>query len=76
MPTDSLSYFNINGCFGRGAHELPEFPDAAAMVAHLDYLEVDRSLAWQVVARDFNPNHRRRPNRVPTALLSKIEGLG
>ncbi len=65
-----LSYFNINGSIGRGAYEIPEFPTAGSMCDHLDYLGVDRSLVWHVVARDFNPTQGNR------RLLDEIHEAG
>ena len=46
---------NVNGYVGHGACETPEFPRLADFVRHLDYLEIDRSLVWQVEAQDLNP---------------------
>lgn len=46
---------DINGRFGRGAFGPGEFPTAAALVDHLDYLGIDRALAWHYRARDLNP---------------------
>ncbi|MFN2352602.1 MAG: amidohydrolase family protein, partial [Kiritimatiellia bacterium] len=51
----NLALFNVNGCIGRGAYEVPEYPTAQSFVEHLDYLEIDRSLVWHVVARDLHP---------------------
>jgi len=58
MERRRLRLFNANpvaigrdvGKFGPG-----EFPDADALVAHLDYLEVERSLVMHQEARDVNP---------------------
>jgi len=49
------SLFNINGSIGRGAYEEPQFPDAASFVEHLNYLGIDRSLVWHVMAQDLSP---------------------
>ncbi len=64
------SFFNVNGCIGRGAYEKPEFPTAGSLVEHLDYLQIDRSLVWHVEARDLNPM---RGNR---RLLQEITDSG
>lgn len=58
MKREPLRLFNANpiaigkidGKFGPG-----EFPDAGALVAHLDYLEVERSLVFHQEARAVNP---------------------
>lgn len=47
--------FNVNGVIGRGAYEEPDFPTAESLVAHMDYLGVDRSLVSHVEARDLSP---------------------
>ncbi|NLB55379.1 MAG: hypothetical protein GX811_06370, partial [Lentisphaerae bacterium] len=47
--------FNLNGCIGRGAYDVAQFPKATDFIAHLDYLNIDRSLVWQVAARDLSP---------------------
>lgn len=53
--TASPAFFNVNGVIGRGAYETPDFPNATAFAAHLDYLGIERSLVWHVAARDQNP---------------------
>ena len=50
-----ISLINVNGCIGRGAYEKPDFKDVSALLSHMDYLGIDRSLAWHVSARDLNP---------------------
>lgn len=49
------SLLNVNALIGRGAYEEPDFPDAASLIAHMDYLGIARSLVWHVAARDQNP---------------------
>ncbi len=49
------SFFNVNGVIGRGAYEDPEFPTAASLAEHMDYLGIARSLAWHIMARDLHP---------------------
>ena len=38
-------YCNINGKFGMGAYEKPDFPELSDLLAHMDRLGV-----WQTVA--------------------------
>ena len=52
---NTLPLFNINGAIGRGAYETSQFPTPESFLEHLDYLGIDRSLVWHVVARDLNP---------------------
>ncbi len=54
---ENMSLFNVNAFIGRGAYGAPEYPDAASLIEHMDYLEVDRSLVWHVQARDINPSY-------------------
>ncbi|MDY0169867.1 MAG: hypothetical protein RBS80_25210 [Thermoguttaceae bacterium] len=51
----NLPLLNVNGMIGRGAYEEAEFPTAASLVEHLDYLAIERSLVWHVAARDLSP---------------------
>lgn len=57
---DNPVLFNVNGAIGRGAYAEPDYPTAESLVEHLDYLGVDRSLAWHVAARDLNPTRGNR----------------
>ena len=66
----NLPLFNINGMIGRGAYEEADFPTAASLVEHLDYLGIERSLVWHVAARDLSPPLGNR------RLLEEVEGSG
>jgi predicted TIM-barrel fold metal-dependent hydrolase len=48
------SLFDVNAQFGCGARQTPDFPRAADLVAHLDYLGIDRALAYHATARDLD----------------------
>ena len=47
--------FNVNGRIGKSAYETTDFPTVNALIKHLDYLGIERSLAWHLAARDINP---------------------
>lgn len=49
-----MNLFNINGAVGSGGYSASVFPRLRDLIAHMDYLQVDRSLVWQVEACDFN----------------------
>ena len=63
-------FFNVNGSVGRGVYEHSDFPDMGSFIAHLDYLQIDRSLVWHVEARDINPSWGNRK------LLAEIDSGG
>ncbi len=67
---ESTSLFNVNAFIGQGAYGAPEYPTAASLVEHMDYLAVDRSLVWHVQARDINPSYGNRK------LLDEVEKSG
>ncbi len=48
MPT----LFDVNARFGCGARLAPDFPRAADLLAHMDYLGIDRALTYHAAARD------------------------
>lgn len=51
----NLPYFNAGGAaIGCGITGFSEFPDAASLVAFLDYLGIERSLVWHKEALDIN----------------------
>lgn len=52
---NSINLFDVNGNIGRGAYDAPEFPKSQDLLAHMDYLGVDRALVWHVLARDLAP---------------------
>ena len=52
---DNISLFDINGSYGCGAYARPECATPEALVQHMDYLGVQRSLVWHLGARDVNP---------------------
>lgn len=63
---------------GRGMNNEAEFPDAVSLVAHLDYLEVERSLVCHREAVDVHPTYGNRklleeikdfPHRLVPALV-------
>ncbi|MFA7158314.1 MAG: amidohydrolase family protein [Kiritimatiellia bacterium] len=63
-------FFNVNGGVGRGVYEHSDFPDMESFIAHLDYLQIDRSLVWHVEARNINPSWGNRK------LLAEIDAGG
>lgn len=50
-----LQLFDVNNSIGLGAYEKPEFPGIKELLAHMDYLGVEKSLVWHYEARDSNP---------------------
>ena len=50
-----LELFDVNGCFGFGAYEKPEFETTTNLLEHMDYLGIERALVWHYEARDTNP---------------------
>ena len=50
-----MNYFSTPQVIGRGAYAVPEFPTPESLIAHLDYLGIDRSLVYSVVAQDYSP---------------------
>ena len=52
---NNISLFNVNAIIGQGAYEKPQFPDINSLIAHMDYLGIDRSLVSHIEARDLNP---------------------
>ncbi|MCP4642056.1 MAG: hypothetical protein GY851_16555, partial [bacterium] len=51
---DSLPLFDLNGEYGRGTF-LPEFAEVHDLLAHLDYLGIERTLVTHTESRDLNP---------------------
>jgi uncharacterized protein len=52
---ESMKLFDLNGDVGRGAVESTAFDDASALLAHMDYLGIERSLVTHVEGRELNP---------------------
>ncbi|MHC4872529.1 MAG: amidohydrolase family protein [Planctomycetota bacterium] len=52
---NDMQLFDVNGCIGKGAYEKPEFPGLKELIAHMDYLGIERNLVWHYQARDTNP---------------------
>ena len=50
-----MNYFAAPLVIGRGAYAEPEFPTPESLLAHLDYLGIDRALVYSVVAQDYSP---------------------
>ena len=50
-----MYYFSTPQVIGRGAYAEPEFPTPESLVAHLDYLGIDRALVYSVAAQDYSP---------------------
>ena len=48
-------YCNINGKFGLGAYEKPDFPALSDLLAHMDRLGVWQTVAYHSNARDLHP---------------------
>lgn len=48
-------YCNINGKFGMGAYEKPDFPELSDLLAHMDRLGVWQTVAYHSNARDLHP---------------------
>ncbi len=67
---ENMSFFNVNAFIGRGAYGVPEYPTAASLIEHMNYMGVDRSLVWHVQARDINPSYGNGK------LLSEVEKSG
>ena len=53
----AVKLFNVNAHVGSGRYAKPVFPELRDLLAHMDYLQVERALVWQTEARDFNPLH-------------------
>lgn len=51
----NLQLFDVNASIGKGAYEVPDFPDAKSLIDHMDYLGIERTLVWHYEARDTNP---------------------
>ena len=68
MKTSSL--FNVNGSIGKSAYGATDFSTVSDMLKHMDYLGIDRSLAWHLAARDMNPAYGNRK------LLAEISEVG
>jgi len=52
---ETMPLFDVNGSVGKGAYRKPAFPTPGDMVAHMDYLGIERALVWHLEARDANP---------------------
>jgi uncharacterized protein len=50
----SMSFMNVNGSYGCGAQCTPEFRGVRDLLDHMDYLGIDRALAYNVAARDLD----------------------
>ena len=50
-----MTYFSTPQVVGRGAYAEPEFPTPEALIRHLDYLGIDRSLVYSIAAQDYSP---------------------
>lgn len=50
-----MQYFAVSTMIGKGAYAVPEFPTAASLLDHLDYLGIDRAVVYSVEARDASP---------------------
>ena len=55
-----MQYFALNPMIGYGAYARPDFPRAKDLLAHLDYLSIDRCLVSSIEARDATPLHGNR----------------
>lgn len=51
---------NVNGLYGSGAFERPDFPDLQALLAHMDRLGIAASVTCTVEGRDLNPLYGNR----------------
>ena len=52
---NTLGLFDLNGDFGRAAIQPSAFADPRALLAHMDYLGIERSLVTHVAGRELNP---------------------
>ncbi len=50
-----LPLFDLNGDFGNAAVRAPRHPDARDLLAHMDYLGIERCLTTHVHGREMNP---------------------
>ena len=48
-------YCNINGKFGMGAYEKPDFPELSDLLKHMDRLGIWQTVAYHSNARDLHP---------------------
>jgi predicted TIM-barrel fold metal-dependent hydrolase len=52
---NTLELLDLNGDIGRAAIQAAAFPDAPALLAHMDCLGIERSLVTHVAGRELNP---------------------
>ena len=52
---DKLRLFDLNGDIGRGAISDADLPDVETLLAHMDYLGIERSLVTHVRGRELSP---------------------
>ena len=50
-----MNYFAAPLMIGRGAFEEPDFPTPEKLIAHLDYLGIDRALVYNADALHYSP---------------------
>ena len=57
-----MEYFAVNASIGRSAYNQEvDFPDAQSLLAHMDYLGIDRMLVESIQASEYSPiNGNRR----------------
>ena len=41
----TVSYFDVNAAYGCTGNKTPDFPEVTDLLAHMDYLSIDRALA-------------------------------
>lgn len=51
----SQYYININGKFGLGAYEQPDYPTLGDLLSHMDRIGVWQTVAYHLNARDLHP---------------------
>ncbi|OGV52059.1 MAG: hypothetical protein A2017_03655 [Lentisphaerae bacterium GWF2_44_16] len=48
-------FFDVNGFIGKGFAGESEYPDIEKLLEKMNYLGIERSIAWSIEARDNNP---------------------
>lgn len=50
------SYIDVNAVWGNSPYSQSDFPTLESILKHMDYLQIDRAVAWHRAAADYNPH--------------------